>query len=106
MYKSPGITSGFGAAQELKGLPGRVLAVSMEIPWALLQSQMPWEPDHVHFVDDMDLPTLEAADRDLPACDVVVGVGAGRAATSRSIWRGSGAAAWCWCPRSSRWTRR
>ena len=77
MYKSPGIKSGFGVAKELKELPGRVLAVSMEIPWALLQSQMPWEPDHVHLVDDMDLPTLEAADRALPACDVVVGVGGG-----------------------------
>ena len=61
MYTSPNIISGFGVAKELKNLPGRVLAVSMEIPWNLLQSQMPWEPDHVHFVDDMDLPTLEAA---------------------------------------------
>ncbi|HPO12948.1 MAG TPA: iron-containing alcohol dehydrogenase [Candidatus Hydrogenedentes bacterium] len=77
MYKKPAITSGTGAASSLKDIPGVPLAVTMDVPWRLFQKQVSWTPDHVHFVSDMDLPTLEAADRLCPHCDVVVGIGGG-----------------------------
>ncbi len=77
MYKAPNIKSGAGVARELAQLPGRVLAVSMDIPWDLLQKQCPWAPDQVYMVPDMDLETVEEADATLPECDVVVGVGGG-----------------------------
>lgn len=77
MYVKPVIRAGAGAAAAIRDLHGSVLVITMEIPWNLFQKQLPWEPDHVHFVPDMDLPTLEAANMHLPPCDVVVGVGGG-----------------------------
>jgi len=77
MYAPPYIESGAGVAARLKDLSGRVLVAAMEIPWGLLRRQTNWEPSHVHFVEDMDLTTLEQLDRELPPCDVVVGVGGG-----------------------------
>lgn len=76
-YKVPLIKSGFQAANELKQLPGRVLVVTMEIPWALFGKHYAWTPDHVHFVADMDKETVEQLDTALPPCDVVVGLGGG-----------------------------
>jgi len=76
-YKPPKIESGAGAVGKLLELKGRTLAVTMELPWALLQRACPWQPDCVHQVTDMDLTTLEALDTSLPACDVIVGVGGG-----------------------------
>jgi glycerol-1-phosphate dehydrogenase [NAD(P)+] len=77
MYTAPKIESGAGAARRLRDVRGRVLAVTMDIPWALLQEEISWAPDHVHLVTDMDLTTLEALETALPPCDVVVGVGGG-----------------------------
>jgi glycerol-1-phosphate dehydrogenase [NAD(P)+] len=77
MYRPPKIESGAGTIRKLKDLPGSILAVTMEIPWTLLQRQMAWAPHHVHRVTDMDLGTLEALEASLPPCDVVVGVGGG-----------------------------
>ncbi len=77
MYKAPNIKSGAGVARELADLPGRALAVTMDIPWAMLQEQCPWEPTHVFMVPDMDQETVEQAAATLPECDVVVGVGGG-----------------------------
>jgi len=77
MYSPPHIESGPGAAGKLADLPGSVLAVTMDLPWALLQQQFAWTPAHVHFVTDMDLATLEALDQSLPQTDVVAGVGGG-----------------------------
>lgn len=77
MYKAPRIDSAAGASRMLRDLKGRVLAVTMDIPWTLLQEQLPWSPSHVHFVSDMDKETVERLDEVLPPCDVVVGVGGG-----------------------------
>lgn len=77
MYKPPAIESGHGLARRLPELPGRVLAVTMEEPWALFQAECSWEPDTVYFVPGMDLATAERANRELSACDVVAGVGGG-----------------------------
>lgn len=77
MYQAPEVHSGRGAAARLRDLPGRVLAVTMPIPWDVLQRSSPWTPDHVHHITDMERTTLEAMARDLPPCDVVVGVGGG-----------------------------
>jgi glycerol-1-phosphate dehydrogenase [NAD(P)+] len=77
MYKAPKITSGAGAIRLLRDLPGRVLVCTMELPWQLVQEQMTWSPDHVHFVGDMDLTTVDRLNAELPACDVVVGIGGG-----------------------------
>lgn len=76
-YKSPVIHSGHGVCREVRSLSGRVLAVSMEIPWALFQQHCAWNPDMVYMVPDMDLETVEQAERSLPPCDVVVGIGGG-----------------------------
>lgn len=76
-YVAPRITSGFGASRSLKDLKGRVLAVTMDIPWKLLQEEVSWLPEYVHEVPDMDLATVEAAEAALPPCDVVVGIGGG-----------------------------
>ncbi len=76
-YVAPKILSGYGAAAALKELPGRVLAVSMDIPWRVFQESIPWEPSQLHLVPDMDLATVEQADAALPPCDVVVGIGGG-----------------------------
>lgn len=78
-YRAPRIESGHGAAENLKSLPGRVLVTTMEIPWKLLQEQFSWTPDHIHFVRDMDLSTLEKLHTTLAPCDVVVGIGGGSA---------------------------
>jgi glycerol-1-phosphate dehydrogenase [NAD(P)+] len=77
MYKPPEIHAGAGAAARLKDLPGRILVTTMEIPWGHLQEEISWTPDHIHWVTDMDLATVEALDDALPPCDVVVGVGGG-----------------------------
>ncbi|MBI1318514.1 MAG: iron-containing alcohol dehydrogenase [Candidatus Hydrogenedens sp.] len=77
MYVAPRIESGANAAAALKDLKGRVLVCTMDLPWKLLQEQIAWQPDAVHFVQDMDLDTLESLDETLPACDIVVGVGGG-----------------------------
>lgn len=77
MYRPPKIISGAGVVRQLRDLPGTVLAVTMDLPWQLLQTQVPWEPSHVHMVTDMDKTTLESLETTLPACDVVVGVGGG-----------------------------
>ncbi len=77
MYKAPNIQSGAGIVRELKNLPGRVAVMTMEIPWAVMQEQCPWQPDHVHMVTDMDLDTVDGLEAGLPQCDVVVGLGGG-----------------------------
>ncbi|HPC16666.1 MAG TPA: iron-containing alcohol dehydrogenase [Candidatus Hydrogenedentes bacterium] len=77
MYIAPMIESGAGAARKLKTLPGTVLVASMEIPWSLFRKQVDWEPFHLHFVEDMDMATLESLERTLPPCDIVVGLGGG-----------------------------
>jgi len=77
VYKPPRIESGAGAAKRLTDLPGPVLAVSMDLPWQVLQEQTAWEPAHVHMVTDMHRETLDALADMLPECDVVVGVGGG-----------------------------
>lgn len=78
-YRAPHIESGPGAAQGLTDLTGRTLAVTMDIPWNILQKTRPWRPDHVHFIENMDRDTVEALEAALPQCDVVVGVGGGSA---------------------------
>lgn len=78
MYKPPNIVSGHGVAGELKNLPGRVLVVTMDIPWGIASAQLGrWEPDVLEMVTDMDAGTLERLDAALPPCDVVVGLGGG-----------------------------
>jgi len=76
-YRAPKIESGCGAAARLKDLPGRVLAISMDIPWRLLQQEHPWTPTQIEMVTDMDLSTVEQLDASLPPFDVIVGVGGG-----------------------------
>ncbi len=76
-YVSPQIKSGHRITRALTDLSGTVLAVTMELPWKVLQELNPWQPAHVHMVQGMDLPLVEQADRGLPECDVVVGVGGG-----------------------------
>jgi len=77
MYTPPKIDSGRGAARKLRDLSGSVLVITMEAPWTLLQAQVPWRPQHVHFVTDMEGATLEQLTATLPQVDVVVGVGGG-----------------------------
>lgn len=77
MYKAPNIKSGYSAARELLSLPGRAVAISMDIPWELFQKHYGWTPNHVHMVTDMDRDTVEGLDATLPPCDVVVGLGGG-----------------------------
>lgn len=77
MYKSPNIKYSDSAAKELLALPGKILVITMEIPWELFKKHYSWTPDHVHFVTDMDKETLESLDTSLPQCDVVVGIGGG-----------------------------
>ena len=76
-YIAPRITSGFGAAAQLKDLKGSVLVTTMDIPWALFQEEITWRPARVHEVTDMDLATVQRIDAELPPCDVVVGIGGG-----------------------------
>jgi len=75
-YVTPEIARGNGAAAMLADLEGPVLVLTMQIPWKLFQEDHGWTPDHLHYVEDMDLETVEALDR-LPACATVVGLGGG-----------------------------
>ena len=77
MYRPPRIESGRGATTKLLDLPGRTLAISMEIPWSVLQRIRHWRPHCVHMVTSMDMEIVEAAEAALPPCDVVVGIGGG-----------------------------
>ncbi len=77
VYIAPQIESGVGVAGKLRDLPGTVLVTTMEIPWGLFRAHVNWTPSRVYFVENMDLATLERADRELPPCDVVVGIGGG-----------------------------
>ena len=78
MYSAPNIISGRGVVRELTRLHGRVLVVSMEIPWAVTAKALGhWQPSALHMVPDMDMATLERTNATLPPCDVVVGVGGG-----------------------------
>jgi glycerol-1-phosphate dehydrogenase [NAD(P)+] len=77
MYKAPSIESGNGISAKLNDLKGSILAVSMDIPWGVLQKQTPWTPTHLQMVEDMDLETLEKLNSELPQCDIIVGVGGG-----------------------------
>lgn len=77
MYRIPEIISGSGVVGRLRDLRGRVLVLTMDIPWALAQETLNWTPEHVHMVQDMDLATVERLNTDLPPCDVVVGLGGG-----------------------------
>jgi len=77
MYKAPRIESGAGITRKLSDLPGRVLVTTMEIPWALFGEQCDWMPNHIHWVENMDLATLERLDSSLPPFDVIVGLGGG-----------------------------
>lgn len=79
MYVSPEITSGSNVIRSLLDLKGRIQVLTMELPWKLLQEQMSWTPQQVHFVQDMEAATLENLAANLPACDTVVGVGGGSA---------------------------
>ena len=76
-YVAPRIESGHHATKALKDLPGRVVAITMEEPWKLVEKHIGWTPDHVHFVTDMDQETVEGLDEVLPGCDIVVGIGGG-----------------------------
>jgi len=76
-YIQPRINAGHGAARILTELKGRVLVVTMEIPWKLFQEEYHWSPDHVHFVTDMDLFTVEDLENKLDHFDVIVGIGGG-----------------------------
>ena len=76
-YKAPDIKSGRNAAANLCHLTGRALVITMELPWALFRNHYEWQPDSIHFVQDMDLETLERLEQTLPSCDVVVGLGGG-----------------------------
>lgn len=78
-YSAPVVHADFGAARRLADLPGRTLAVTMEIPWGVLQAAHPWTPNHVHFIETMDQETVEGLAASLPLCDTVVGVGGGSA---------------------------
>lgn len=78
MYSAPNIISGPGVISELKDLKGRVLLVTMEIPWGIAKQKLgAWQPDHLHMVTNMDKDTVEHLDGVLPPCDVVVGLGGG-----------------------------
>lgn len=78
-YRAPAVHASFGAARRLADIPGRTLAVTMEIPWRVLQAAHPWTPDHVRFIETMDKDTVERLAASLPPCDAVVGVGGGSA---------------------------
>ncbi|MBI3118654.1 MAG: iron-containing alcohol dehydrogenase, partial [Candidatus Hydrogenedentes bacterium] len=77
VYTPPLIHSGANAATLLKELTGSILAVTMELPWQLLQRQLSWRPAQVHFVANMDLETVENLHESLPPFDVIVGIGGG-----------------------------
>lgn len=76
-YMPPEIRSGHGTARELANIKGTVAVITMDEPWRLLQETCAWAPGTVHMVTDMELETLERLDRELPACDTIVGIGGG-----------------------------
>jgi glycerol dehydrogenase-like iron-containing ADH family enzyme len=77
MYHAPEIYAGTAATSQLVSLPGRVLVVTMDIPWRLFRAKTPWDPTGLHFVRSMDRREVECAEAALPPCDIVVGLGGG-----------------------------
>ncbi len=77
VYRRPTITAGHRTTATLRDLTGAVAAVSMDVPWTILQQLTPWIPGAVHLITDMDLETVESVERAMPPCDTIVGVGGG-----------------------------
>lgn len=68
---------GVDSGKELSSLPGRVLLITMDIPWEVFRRVYSWEPHHIVWAQEMDLIVIESVESQLPDFDWVVGLGGG-----------------------------
>lgn len=57
----------------------RYVAISMEVPWGIVASQLPQPPERLFLIQNVEQATVDRLVAESPACDVVVGVGGGQA---------------------------
>lgn len=68
---------GENVLEKLKNLDGKVLVVSMKVPWERVQKYIFWEPDKIIWAKEMDLKIIEGIEKELADFDWVVGIGGG-----------------------------
>lgn len=71
------ISRGDNVLEKLKGLEGRTLVVSMEIPWKGIQKYISWEPSEIIWAQEMELDVIEDMEKNLSNFDWIVGIGGG-----------------------------
>ncbi len=71
------ILRGENVLEELKNLDGKVLVVSMKVPWEGIQKYIFWEPDEIIWAQEMELEIIESMEKELANFDWVVGIGGG-----------------------------
>jgi len=61
----------------LNELSGRTLAITMEVPWNVLNKHIQWSPSQILWAQKMNLETIEKIEKELPDFDWVIGLGGG-----------------------------
>ncbi|MEM9657898.1 MAG: iron-containing alcohol dehydrogenase [Planctomycetota bacterium] len=70
---------GRGVAGRLGEQLGRFVVTTMEVPWQICRDRVGGQPVAVAMVDSMERDVVETQIASLPACDVVLAIGGGRA---------------------------
>ncbi|GAB4335940.1 MAG: hypothetical protein Kow0099_08660 [Candidatus Abyssubacteria bacterium] len=77
MTEHPEIQFGTDLLESLVFDPARTVFATMELPWKLAATRLPFMPEHVLFVQSMERSDLDEAERRLPEFEVAVGLGGG-----------------------------
>lgn len=71
------IHRGEGISRKLDRLDGRILVVTMEIPWSKFKEFSSLRPDNIIFASDMEIQLLNEITNSIDKFDWVVGIGGG-----------------------------
>ncbi len=71
------ILRGKNILEKLKELKGKVLVVSMEIPWKGVEKYISWKPTQILWAQEMEVSIIDGIVKNLVDFDWVVGIGGG-----------------------------